>query len=95
MEWVKQGYQNNLACKSISACVYDTLFHVCHALKKKFIRSRNKLISDSDSISANQLRFPFLKIHMKKIVQSRLFVHIALIIGNRMKYIKKYFWAAN
>ena len=49
----------NFARESISACVYDMLFHVFHALKGKFIRSRNNLSSDSVSISANQLRFPF------------------------------------
>ena len=35
------------------------LFRVCHVLKGKFIRQRNNLISDSDSISANQLRFSY------------------------------------
>ena len=48
----------NFALESISAFVYDMLFHVFHMLKGKFIHSRNNLISDSDSISANQLRFP-------------------------------------
>ena len=46
--------------ETISACVYDTLFRMCRLPKVKFIRSRNNIIFDTNSISANQLRFPLL-----------------------------------